>query len=179
MIHAAYIAIGANLGDRVENCRQGVALLAADEDIAVTGHSPYYWSEPVGYADQPWFVNAVFSVATSLSPAALLKRLKDTECAAGRTKGGIRFGPRVLDLDIIFYDDIVLETPELVIPHPRMHERLFVLRPLCDLAPELIHPVFGIRADRLLYSLPADGPQCRRVQSEAESEGPAGAAPVY
>ncbi len=167
MTHTAYIAIGANLGDRIGNCRQGVSLLSADRDIDVTGHSAYYWSEPVGYSDQPWFVNAVFSIATALSPNFLLARLKSAELTAGRIDTGIRFGPRVLDLDIIFYNDIAMETPELVIPHPRMQHRAFVLRPLCDLAPDMIHPVFGIRVDRMCRDLPADGPQCRRVEEEA------------
>lgn len=154
-----YIAVGANLGDRIAGCRRGVELLSESSDIRVIQHSPYYYSEPVGFANQPWFVNAVFQASTALDPYRLLAELKNAERAAGRQQGGIRFGPRVVDLDLIFYDEKIIQTAELTVPHPRMHERAFVLRPLCDIAPDLIHPVLGRNVADLLADN-ASGQQC-------------------
>ncbi len=160
--HTVYIAVGANLGDRIAGCRRGVELLSESTDLKVIQHSAYYYSEPVGFADQPWFVNAVFKASTALEPYTLLTELKKAEKAAGRQQDGIRFGPRVVDLDLIFYDDRVIRTSGLIVPHPRMHERAFVLRPLCDIAPDLVHPVFGRRVADLLADN-ASGQQCFEV----------------
>lgn len=157
----AYISVGSNLGDRIENCESGIVQLVAGGNVTLLERSDYYFTEPVGYADQPWFVNAVFSILTDLSPVSLLMRLKAIEAICGRTEGGIRFGPRVLDLDIILYDGITMDTPELTVPHPRMHERLFVLRPLSDIAPNLVHPGLGITVSQILSGLPVDSKQCR------------------
>ncbi|MFP4649817.1 MAG: 2-amino-4-hydroxy-6-hydroxymethyldihydropteridine diphosphokinase, partial [Desulfobacterales bacterium] len=109
--HTVYIAVGANLGDRIAGCRRGVELLSGSADLKVIHHSPYYYSEPVGFAEQPWFVNAVFQASTALDPYALLAELKKAEKAAGRQEGGIRFGPRIVDLDLIFYDEKIIQTP--------------------------------------------------------------------
>lgn len=159
-VHTAYLAVGANLGDRVSGCRRGVDLLEEAGDVKVVEHSPYYYSAPMHYTKQPWFVNAVFEVATALDPVSLLARLKTIETAAGRRKGGIRFGPRMLDLDLIFYEDAVIRTHEIIVPHPRMHERAFVLRPLCDIAPDLVHPVLGRAVRELLSGISAAEQKC-------------------
>ncbi|MFW6080453.1 MAG: 2-amino-4-hydroxy-6-hydroxymethyldihydropteridine diphosphokinase [Desulfosalsimonas sp.] len=161
-LHTVYIAVGANLGDRIAGCTRGVERLCQSPAIKVIEHSPYYYSAPVGFTDQPWFVNAVFQASTSLEPLTLLKRLKKAEAEAGRQQGGIRFGPRVVDLDLIFYDEKIIQTPWLTVPHPRMHERAFVLRPLCDIAPDLIHPVFNRNVSDLLADNAA-GQQCFAV----------------
>lgn len=152
--------MGSNIGDRVKYCRSAVNWLNCKEGIRVFAHSRYFETEPVGYADQQWFINAVFAVETILSPFALLEALQMAQRVHGREKTGIRFGPRVLDLDILFYDDMIIKDPVLIIPHPRIGERRFVLQPLCDIAPALIHPGLGISAYDLLKGLPQNGPGC-------------------
>ena len=112
-----------------------------------------YRTEPVDYKDQDWFVNYVVKIKTTLDPFSLLDTVKSIERSAGRTGDGIRFGPRVLDLDIILYDMMVLDTSKLVIPHPRMHKRHFVLKPICDIDPDIIHPVFNTTMQSLLEDL--------------------------
>lgn len=159
-LHTAYIAVGSNLGDRVQGCRLGVEILTSAGDIVLTGHSGYYFSEPVGFSEQPWFVNAVFSVKTGLDPFGLLDRMRQTESGAGRKRGGIRFGPRVLDLDLIFYDDRVIRSRKLTVPHPRMHLRSFVLIPLCDLDPDMVHPVLGRTVGELAADTEAETGKC-------------------
>jgi 2-amino-4-hydroxy-6-hydroxymethyldihydropteridine diphosphokinase len=139
--HTAYIAAGSNMGDKVSNCRSGINALSRNGDTVVTACSRYFKTEPVDYLDQDWFVNAVVKVETSLDPYGLLAGLQAIQEAAGRTQDLIRFGPRILDLDILFYDDLVVSTPELEIPHPRMHKRRFVLVPICDIDPSVVHPV--------------------------------------
>jgi 2-amino-4-hydroxy-6-hydroxymethyldihydropteridine diphosphokinase len=160
MMHTAYIAVGANLEDRVAACRQGARLLVENGDIRISAHSHYYETAPMGHEDQPRFVNAVFCIETALGPVSLLARLKTAESTAGRTESKVRFGPRVLDLDLIFYDDAVIITPMLEVPHPRMHERAFVLRPLCDIAAGVIHPVFGKSVRDLLRDPVVAGQDC-------------------
>jgi len=105
------------------------------------------------YADQEWFANVVIKIETELDPFRLLKRLKDIECDVGRRDQDIRFGPRILDMDIVLFDDMVIDTSDLVIPHPRMHKRRFVLQPVCDIDPNVIHPVFNADAKCLLDQL--------------------------
>jgi 2-amino-4-hydroxy-6-hydroxymethyldihydropteridine diphosphokinase len=114
-------------------------------------------TEPVDFTDQEWFLNAVISVDTALAPLDLLRELKSIEKASGRDYDIVRFGPRTLDLDIIFYDDLVMSSRELTIPHPRMHERRFVLKPLCDIDADLVHPMRNRRVDALLDELAEDG----------------------
>ncbi len=152
-LHTAYICAGSNIGDRAENCRKGFSVLTNAEDAVLKAQSKFYKTEPVDYRDQDWFVNAVIEVETGLNPFGLLKRLKEIERETGRTEPSIRFGPRVLDLDIILFDDAVISDPGLEIPHPRMHKRCFVLRPLCDIAPDINHPVFGKDMRQLLDSV--------------------------
>lgn len=151
--HEAYIGVGSNLGEKAENCRQGVAAIAALKDCVLDGVSPLYETEPVGVEDQAWFINGVARVKTDLDPAALLEGLRAIEISLGRRPDGKKFGPRVLDLDILFFDDMVLRTARVEIPHPRLHERRFVLQPLCDLAAELVHPVSGKTVRFLLDNL--------------------------
>jgi 2-amino-4-hydroxy-6-hydroxymethyldihydropteridine diphosphokinase len=148
--HIAYISIGSNIGDKIQNCRRGVEGLAAGGKTKLIKHSRFYRTSPVDYEDQDWFVNAVVEVATSLRPQALLNEIKRIQAGAGRKTEPIRFGPRVLDLDIIFYDDAVIKSPGLEIPHPRMHKRRFVLQPMCDIDPFIIHPVFKKNLRKLL-----------------------------
>ncbi len=139
--HCAHLSIGSNLGDKLANCRQGIDRLVIADDLSITAVSPVYRTAPVDYLDQNWFVNAALTIQTRLTPLDLLAHLKRIEHLAGRPTTAIRFGPRPLDMDIIFYDDWIIDQPRLQIPHPRMHQRRFVLQPLNDIAPAHMHPV--------------------------------------
>ena len=149
----AYISVGSNLGRKMENCRLGIIAITSCGDAALVARSPFYRTEPVDYTDQDWFINAVFSIKTRLSPHELLKRLQVIQRGAGREESPVRFGPRVLDLDILLFGDLIVSTPNLVVPHPRMHKRRFVLQPLCDINPYLIHPVIKQKMVDLLSRL--------------------------
>jgi 2-amino-4-hydroxy-6-hydroxymethyldihydropteridine diphosphokinase len=140
MSHTVYIALGTNIGDRAENMQQ--ALKKLESIMQVEERSPIYETPPWGLVDQPDFLNQVVRGETELSPVELIKALKEIEAEMGRVPT-IRYGPRLIDLDLLFYDDLVFETEKLSIPHPRMRGRAFVLVPLADLAPEIIHPVYG------------------------------------
>ncbi|MCL4559342.1 MAG: dihydropteroate synthase [Chloroflexi bacterium] len=139
-MHTVYLALGTNLGDRLANLE--AAQEALPPQVQVTAVSPVYETEPWGYTDQPAFLNQVLSAETDLSPRDLLAYLKALEKRLGRTESFL-YGPRLIDLDILFYDDISLTTPDLTIPHAHLAERAFVLVPLADLAPDLQHP--GLR----------------------------------
>jgi len=154
MTHIVYIALGTNLGDRLANLRAAIAGLA--QDVTVLAESHIYETPPWGYEDQPSFLNMVVKAETDLEPGALLGFLKQLEVDLGREKS-VRWGPRLIDLDILFYDDLVIESPPLVIPHPRLHERGFVLVPLADVAAEFIHPVLGKRVWELLAGVDLSG----------------------
>ena len=136
--HIVYLALGANLGDRLANLKQAIASLTPQ--MEVKAKSSVYETPPWGYEDQPKFLNQVVKVKTYLEPEALLRHLKRLEVALGR-KESFQNGPRLIDIDILFFDDTVVNTSSLVIPHPRLHERAFVLLPLMDIAPDLVHPV--------------------------------------
>lgn len=161
--NTAIIAIGSNMGDKMENSRQGIAALDASEKLKVLRQSGFYLTEPVGYADQPWFINCAVMVQTAFAPAALLQFLKKLEYDFGRRRGGIRNGPRVLDFDIIFYNDWVIESSGLIVPHPRMQERGFVLKPLCDIAVDWVHPIFQKKVGQLLEEMGAQHEECISV----------------
>jgi len=136
--HIVYLALGSNMGDRLENLKEVIAALPPQ--MVVKAKSHVYETLPWGYEDQPKFLNQVIKVKTYLDPEPLLKHLKRLEVALGR-KESFPNGPRLIDIDILFYDDLVLNTPALTLPHPRLHERGFVLLPLMDIAPDLVHPV--------------------------------------
>ena len=155
--HTVYISTGSNIGDGLKNCRNGIAALLETGRVTLAAQSPFYRTAPVDYTDQDWFVNGVVKVQTSLSPRELLHKLKGIQKTIGRKAETVRFGPRVLDLDIIFFDDVVCREPDLIIPHPRMHKRRFVLIPLCDIDPTIVHPVLGIDVQGLLARLDQTG----------------------
>ena len=141
----AYIGLGSNLGDREATLRRALDLLG-DEVVAV---SSFRETEPVGYLDQPRFLNAAAALDTELAPRALLDRLLEVERELGRTREGPRFGPRTIDLDLLLYGDRTIDEPGLTVPHPRLAERLFVLEPLAELDPDLDVPGHGRVADLL------------------------------
>jgi 2-amino-4-hydroxy-6-hydroxymethyldihydropteridine diphosphokinase len=137
----AYVGLGANLGDREATIRRAVELLAATPGIDVVAVSTLRETDPVGYADQPRFLNGVAALETDLASRALLDRLLAVERELGRVRGeGPRFGPRAIDLDLLLHGDEVVDEPGLVVPHPRLAERRFVLEPLHELEPGLVLP---------------------------------------
>lgn len=156
----AFIGLGSNQGNAVKNVCNAIDELGQITGTRVDLCSSLYRSAPVGYLDQPDFVNAVCRVDTSSSARVLLEQLQRLEQKAGRRRDGVRWGPRPLDLDILLYGDAVLDTDSLVIPHPRMHERAFVLYPLQEIAPELRIP--GIGSLDELVALCADQ-DCERL----------------
>ena len=136
MIEAA-ICLGSNIGNKAGNLDQAIALLDVAGGVRVTARSPYYKTEPWGVTDQDWFVNACVLVETTLSARQLLELCLSTEHALGRVRDRF-WGPRIIDLDILYYGDAVVDEPGLSIPHPHLLERVFVLAPLADLAPDKI-----------------------------------------
>jgi len=150
----AYIGIGSNLGDKLENCRRAMEAIGADARNRLIRRSRFYRTEPVGKKDQEWFINAVVAVETTMRPRELMEFLLSVEKGMGRIRQE-RWGPRIIDLDILFYGDRVLDEEGLQIPHPRLHERRFVLAPLKDMAPGLLHPVFRRTVAEILEELDA------------------------
>jgi 2-amino-4-hydroxy-6-hydroxymethyldihydropteridine diphosphokinase len=148
---AAYLALGSNVGERMERLREAVRLLDTTPGVSATRVSGVYETEPVGVRDQSWFLNAVVEVATDLSPSDLLRAAKVVEASVGRTPT-YRWGPREIDVDILLYEGERVDTEDLVIPHPRMGERLFVLLPLRELLPEWTDGE-GVEIDRLIDRL--------------------------
>ena len=136
--HFVYLSLGSNLENREENLKEAVASLPPQ--MLVKAKSHVYETPPWGYEDQPRFLNQVVKAQTYVEPEPLIKHIKRLEIALGR-KATFRNGPRLIDIDILLYDDLVLNTPALTIPHPHMHERGFVLLPMMDIAPDLVHPV--------------------------------------
>ena len=134
-----------------ENCEKAIALIK--KSISVTAQSSLYESEPVGKADQDWFVNAAIEVQTNLTPEELLQLLLDIEQQLGRTRKE-KWGPRIIDLDILDYEGLIMDSKVLILPHPEMTQRRFVLEPLCEIAGETIHPLEKKMISDLLKELP-------------------------
>ena len=152
--HTAYIALGANLGDKEANLRLGVEALRATKGCQVLAVSDFLVTEPYGGVEQDDFLNGAMKIRTLLTPHELLERLHEIEQEAKRERV-VRWGPRTLDLDILLYDDLILDEEELHIPHIEMCKRDFVLKPLCQIAPYVRHPVYNRTAAELLAALEA------------------------
>ncbi len=160
----AYVALGSNLGDRRAQLAAALEALRQTPGVRVLGVSAVYETEPVG-PPQGRYLNAAARLATSLSPRALLERLLAIEARAGRVRGSERNAPRTLDLDLLLYADRELREPDLELPHPRMAARPFVLEPLRELAPDLLHPVLGASIDELARRV-RDPAAVRRLDGE-------------
>jgi 2-amino-4-hydroxy-6-hydroxymethyldihydropteridine diphosphokinase len=149
----AILSIGSNMGDKKGHCLLGIRCLCQVAATRLITQAPFYQTEPVDFEDQDWFVNTAIKIETTLDPSALLATLKSVEQQVGRRPSTVRFGPRILDMDIILYDQLVLDSPQLQIPHPRMHKRRFVLQPICDIEPAVMHPVYNKTVCQLLEAL--------------------------
>ena len=145
----AFLSLGSNLGDRLGNLRRAIDKIEESDEIEIEEVSSVYETEPLGRQDQPWFLNLVLRLQTSLEPLALLERLLAVEEAMGRRREEDE-APRNIDLDLLLYDDRMVDSESLTIPHPRMHERRFVLVPLAQISPQLLHPRLQSSVEELL-----------------------------
>ncbi len=163
MTYTVYLSLGTNLGDRRANLQ--AALEAMQPKVRPLEESPIYETEPWGYEDQPDFLNQVVRAETELAPRQLLNHLKEVEEQVGR-EPTFRYGPRLLDIDILFYQDWIVDEPDLAIPHPHLHQRAFVLVPLADLAPDFRHPSLSRTVLALLQDVDTRG--VKRLQSSGQ-----------
>ncbi|TDT51349.1 2-amino-4-hydroxy-6-hydroxymethyldihydropteridine diphosphokinase [Fonticella tunisiensis] len=150
-MNRVYIAFGSNIGDRRKAVDEALSLIE-QRGMSIIKKSGIYETEPYGYKNQPPFINGVIEVETSLSCREVLKELLDIEAGLGRVRE-FKWGPRIIDLDIIFYNDEVYNEEDLKVPHPDMHNREFVLKPLCDIAPDFMHPILNKRVIELYQEL--------------------------
>lgn len=167
----AFIGIGSNMGSKERNICRALELLAADGRLRVVGVAPLYRTDPVGYLDQDWFLNTVAEYKTDLSPRELLELLMRTEDEMGRVRS-VRWGPRVIDLDILLYGEQRVELPDLTIPHPRLEERAFVVTPLADLHPDML-----LSCGKRAAVLAAELSRVQRVERYSEGEWSNGESP--
>ena len=151
--HTVHISIGSNIDNKLKNCQNGITALTKPGLSFLKKQSPFYSTEPVDYKNQDWFINAVVKIQSVFDPYQLLSVIKSVQKDAGRISNPVRYGSRVLDLDILLYDDLVINLSGLVIPHPRMHKRRFVLKPICDIDPTVVHPVLKKDMRHLLDNL--------------------------
>ncbi|MBI5964976.1 MAG: 2-amino-4-hydroxy-6-hydroxymethyldihydropteridine diphosphokinase [Chloroflexi bacterium] len=154
MNHIVYLALGSNMGNRLANLKAAISNLPPQMTVKVK--SPVYETPPWGFKEQDAFLNQVLKVETGLAPEPLLRHLKRLEVALGRVPN-FQNGPRLIDIDILFFDSMIIETPPLVVPHPRLHERAFVLVPLNDIAPEFVHPLLNKSISELLSTCDTEG----------------------
>jgi 2-amino-4-hydroxy-6-hydroxymethyldihydropteridine diphosphokinase len=138
-----YIGIGSNLGNALKNCQHAVDSLSLTTGVEITRVSPFYKTEPVGIENQNLFINAVVEIRTVLSARNLFQALQGIEKDMGRDRD-VKGGPRIIDLDLLFYGQEVIQDSDLIVPHPEMHRRRFVLEPICEIASFFIHPDFGV-----------------------------------
>ena len=159
--HQVYIGFGSNLGDRLSNCRNAIGALGALPFCSLLKTSSFYETAPIGLVEQPPFINGVILLETAEDAHWLLRQMLEIEKTFGRIRT-LKWGPRSIDLDLLFFDDQIINSPELSVPHPFLHERRFVLEPLNEVAPSFCHPSLGKRVADLLHDL-KDGDQLVEV----------------
>ncbi|MGA1865229.1 MAG: 2-amino-4-hydroxy-6-hydroxymethyldihydropteridine diphosphokinase [bacterium] len=150
----SYLGLGSNLGNRIKNLEIVTEALSSHPGIRINAFSSFYETEPVGYKEQGWFINQVIQIETSLTPMDLLKATQKIEEDMGR-KRVVKWGPRIVDIDILLYADLIMTDSSLTIPHPNLTKRRFVLVPLAEIAPSLIHPTLGESISKILIDSPA------------------------
>ena len=156
MKKTVYMGIGSNIGDSVKNCLSSIRFIENIPSCMVTMVSDFYETEPIGVKDQAWFINCAIETQTELQPLEFLNACLEIETVMGRIRQG-RWTPRIIDIDLLLFEQEIIHIKEkLVIPHPRMHERRFVLEPLAQIAPMVKHPVFGRTISDLLKELPVN-----------------------
>jgi 2-amino-4-hydroxy-6-hydroxymethyldihydropteridine diphosphokinase len=148
----SFIGLGSNMGKPVDRCLEVIEYLRIIKGSQVLRCSSFYRTEPVGFIDQEWFINAVIEIRTSLTAQELIRELQTLERRMGRQKP-VKWGPRIIDLDILLYGQEVIQTDILTVPHPELHKRRFVLEPLYEIAPYAIHPAFGVSVAGLMERL--------------------------
>jgi 2-amino-4-hydroxy-6-hydroxymethyldihydropteridine diphosphokinase len=163
----AYLSLGSNVGDRVQNLREAVANIRGIGDVVAV--SSLYETEPVEFTEQSWFLNCAVAITTELAPEELMPRLLEIEREMGRERT-VKKGPRRIDIDIVLFGDQVIETPELRVPHPAMHERRFVLEPMVEIAAAARHPVLKKSVRELLQQLPVGDALVKRFESAEWNE---------
>ncbi|ARI75432.1 2-amino-4-hydroxy-6-hydroxymethyldihydropteridine diphosphokinase [Halobacillus mangrovi] len=161
-MNTAYIALGSNIAEREDFLKSAIDMLEEHSEIQVTEKSSVYETAPVGYTDQSDFLNMVVEVTTSLQPLQMLDHCQSIEAELGRERL-VKWGPRTIDLDILLYNHENMEAERLVIPHPHMHERAFVMVPLAELAPEVILPQINLSVEEILRGLPAEEVESMRI----------------
>ncbi|MET3700086.1 2-amino-4-hydroxy-6-hydroxymethyldihydropteridinediphosphokinase [Bacillus oleivorans] len=169
MINKAYLSLGTNMGDRFGYLKEAISLLKRRESIQITNMSSIYETDPVGFEDQAPFLNMVVEIETAEPPIQLLEIILQIEEKLGRIRL-FKWGPRTIDLDILLYNQDNIETEQLIVPHPRMHERSFVLIPLLEIDKKLIHPTLGKEFKQILSEIPKDKGVRRWKQIDGEDE---------
>jgi 2-amino-4-hydroxy-6-hydroxymethyldihydropteridine diphosphokinase len=159
----AYIGIGSNMGDSQRNCREAIERTGALDECSVISVSSFYFTEPVGVKAQEWYVNGAVSVSTTMSAQDLLKALLQVELHMGRIRLE-KWGPRVIDLDLLLYGQDIIDETDIKVPHPLMHMRKFVMAPMSELAPDLIHPLFGKSMMELLKEIEVNNQAIKRLE---------------
>jgi 2-amino-4-hydroxy-6-hydroxymethyldihydropteridine diphosphokinase len=161
-----YLSLGSNIGDRAANLKQATERL---QDVGtVVAASSLYETDPVEVEQQPMFLNCALAMETELTPWQFLSQILALEQSMGRRRTQLK-GPRTIDIDIVFFGDAVIDTSDLTVPHPAMHQRRFVLEPMAEIAPDAIHPVFKSYVRELLSALPQDAGKVRRYEEPAAS----------
>jgi 2-amino-4-hydroxy-6-hydroxymethyldihydropteridine diphosphokinase len=166
-----YLGLGSNIGDKVANCLLALEAISASDHNHLHTVSSLYKTEPIGYTEQDWFINCAAEVSTTLPPRTFHSFVQGIEKRMGRKKT-VPMGPRIIDIDILFYGNEVLDEEDLIIPHPRLHERGFVLVPLAELAPDLLHPVFKKTVGDLLKQSGTQGVELYAAPPASSSNKP-------